>query len=56
MLIHLQHSDTVKEHANSSYPYVRHCRLKKAPNRGYLESDLSDSDLYKDFRSKVEIH
>ena len=41
--------ENIKEHINSFHPFVSHYRLKHAPNRHYLESELWVNDLYKDF-------
>ena len=47
--------DIIKEHINSYKPVVSHYQLLNAPNRRYLDSELSVSILHKDYLEKFPI-
>ena len=44
--------DPIRKHINSFQPTISHYRREHAPNRLYLSSDLSFTQMHNDFQSK----
>ena len=47
--------DDIIQHINSYHPCVTHYMQKNAPNRRYINPDLTVSDMYKDYNEKATI-